>query len=85
MPIRSKRAKLAANLIVLPDRILDLPEILKYEPAIIKRSVIICFFYKNDIVFAFRKKDAQYITEAMSKMFSESDQRDPFGSHNNYI
>ena len=34
------------------------------EPCVMKRGGIICFFYVDDIVFAFRKKDAEHVTGA---------------------
>ena len=33
------------------------------EPCIIKRYGIICFFYVDDIVFAYRKKDSEAVDE----------------------
>ena len=33
-----------------------------------RRGGIICFFYVNDIVFAFRKKDAGAVDETITKM-----------------
>jgi hypothetical protein len=33
-----------------------------------RRGGIICFFYVDDIVFAFRKKDAQHVNEAVKDM-----------------
>jgi hypothetical protein len=38
------------------------------EPCIIKRGGIICFFYVDDIVFAYRKRDARPVTEAVTEM-----------------
>ena len=38
------------------------------EPCIMKRGGIICFFYVDDIVFAFRKKDAEHVTGAVTEM-----------------
>ena len=38
------------------------------EPCIMKRGGIICFFYVDDIVFAYRKKDAGPVTEAVTEM-----------------
>jgi hypothetical protein len=38
------------------------------KPYVMKRGGIICFFYVDDIVFAFRKKDAENITGAIIEM-----------------
>ena len=38
------------------------------EPCIMKRGGIICFFYVDDIVFAYRKKDTGAVTEAVTEM-----------------
>jgi hypothetical protein len=38
------------------------------EPCVMKRGGIICFFYEDDIVFAYRKKDAKHITGAITEM-----------------
>ena len=38
------------------------------EPCIMKRGGIICFFYMDDIVFAFRKKDARHVTGTVTEM-----------------
>jgi hypothetical protein len=38
------------------------------EPCVMKRGGIICFFYIDDIVFAYRKKDSKAVTEAVDEM-----------------
>src|SRR6266436_2469008 len=38
------------------------------EPCVMRRGGIICFFYMDDIVFAYRKKDTGAITEAVTEM-----------------
>jgi hypothetical protein len=38
------------------------------EPCVMKRGGIICFFYVDDIVFAYRKKDSKAVTEAVDEM-----------------
>ena len=38
------------------------------EPCVMKRGGIICFFYVDDIVFAYRKKDSEAMTEAVDEM-----------------
>jgi hypothetical protein len=38
------------------------------EPCIMKRGGIICFFYIDDIVFAYRKKDSKAMREAVDEM-----------------
>ena len=38
------------------------------EPCVMKKGGIICFFYVDDIVFAFRKKDAEHVTGAITEM-----------------
>jgi hypothetical protein len=38
------------------------------EPCIMKKGGIICFFYMDDIVFAYRKKDTRAVTEAVTEM-----------------
>ena len=38
------------------------------EPCIMKRGGIICFFYVDDIVFVFRKKNAEHVTGAVTEM-----------------
>jgi hypothetical protein len=39
-----------------------------HEPCVIKRGRIICFFYVDDIVFTFRKKDAEHVTGTVTEM-----------------
>src|SRR6266436_2742762 len=38
------------------------------EPCVMRRGGIICFFYVDDIVFAFRKKDAGHVTGTVTEM-----------------
>ena len=38
------------------------------EPCVMKRGRIICFFYVDDIVFAYRKKDSEAVTEAVDEI-----------------
>jgi hypothetical protein len=38
------------------------------EPCIMRRGRIICFFYVDDIVFIFRKKDTKHVTGAVAEM-----------------
>ena len=38
------------------------------EPCVMKRGGIICFFYVDDIVFTYRKKDSEAVTEAVDEM-----------------
>jgi hypothetical protein len=38
------------------------------ESCVMKRGGIICFFYVDDIVFAYRKKDSEAVTEAVDRM-----------------
>jgi hypothetical protein len=38
------------------------------EPCVMRRGGIICFFYVDDIVFAFRKKDVGHVTGAVAEM-----------------
>ena len=37
------------------------------EPCVMKRGGIICFFYVDDIVFVYRKKDSEAVTEAVTE------------------
>jgi hypothetical protein len=41
------------------------------EPCVMKRGGIICFFYVDDIVFAYRKKDSEAVTEAVTEAVDE--------------
>jgi hypothetical protein len=38
------------------------------ELCVMRRGGIICFFYVDDIVFAFRKKDAEHVTGAVAEI-----------------
>ena len=38
------------------------------ESCVMKRGGIICFFHVDDIVFAYRKKDSEAVTEAVDEM-----------------
>ena len=38
------------------------------ELCIIRKGRIICFFYVDDIVFTFRKKDAEHVTSAIAEI-----------------
>ena len=38
------------------------------EPCVMKRGGIICFFYVDDIIFTYRKKDSEAVTKAVDEM-----------------
>ena len=38
------------------------------EPCVVRRGGVVCFFYVDDIVFAYRKKDAEVVANAIAQM-----------------